>query len=382
MYGCRYWGTPEFAPGLWCGIELDEPTGKNNGSVHGIRYFNCSTNYGLFVPLGRVELDTRPFKYRLSPLADRQQRKTSTNSKISNSPFFYNTLPRSSSIPAVNTIGTNRSATLSYRRSENKSNSSAVKVGLGNASKKQIGGFSPKKISDASPLSIATKHKFSSEANIREKLQSTGSPPVTGGLRKYRKPLASYSDATDCSISNESLRTATSCIDVNQLSCSIYDDESDSRYSSASDISTNYRIPSDSDVTPHSSSASPDFELCLLTNEADNAFLLPPNATLGRTMLSPDTSPVHKPVGLSTAATNLLESIGNGKLADDYRGPSPTDMVTGQHKKYQNYTNGCTLAHPLNSTHKPFHEETLQVQSTQLSSKEVRIMYTAILFLI
>ena len=36
-----------FAPGLWAGIELDEPAGKNNGSVDGILYFNCPPNYGL-----------------------------------------------------------------------------------------------------------------------------------------------------------------------------------------------------------------------------------------------------------------------------------------------------------------------------------------------
>lgn len=27
----------QFAPGEWCGIELDDPLGKNNGTVEGIR---------------------------------------------------------------------------------------------------------------------------------------------------------------------------------------------------------------------------------------------------------------------------------------------------------------------------------------------------------
>ena len=53
----RYLGEPEFAEGIWCGIELDKSDGKNNGSKHGIRYFNCDANHGVFVPLAKVELD-------------------------------------------------------------------------------------------------------------------------------------------------------------------------------------------------------------------------------------------------------------------------------------------------------------------------------------
>lgn len=33
----RYIGTTEFANGEWVGVELDEPRGKNDGSVNGKR---------------------------------------------------------------------------------------------------------------------------------------------------------------------------------------------------------------------------------------------------------------------------------------------------------------------------------------------------------
>jgi len=34
----RYLGETQFAPGNWCGVELDEPSGKNDGTVDDIRY--------------------------------------------------------------------------------------------------------------------------------------------------------------------------------------------------------------------------------------------------------------------------------------------------------------------------------------------------------
>ena len=42
----RYCGPTEFASGVWAGIELDEPVGKNDGSIGGISYFKCPNNYG------------------------------------------------------------------------------------------------------------------------------------------------------------------------------------------------------------------------------------------------------------------------------------------------------------------------------------------------
>ncbi|XP_026815559.1 CAP-Gly domain-containing linker protein 1-like [Rhopalosiphum maidis] len=50
----RYRGATQFAPGEWCGIELDDPLGKNNGTVEGIKYFECEDKFGLFTPITKV----------------------------------------------------------------------------------------------------------------------------------------------------------------------------------------------------------------------------------------------------------------------------------------------------------------------------------------
>ncbi|OQN98287.1 hypothetical protein B0A48_15566 [Cryoendolithus antarcticus] len=44
------------ASGPWIGVKLDEPTGKNDGSVNGKNYFSCAPKYGVFVRAARVEI--------------------------------------------------------------------------------------------------------------------------------------------------------------------------------------------------------------------------------------------------------------------------------------------------------------------------------------
>ncbi|KAM6367041.1 CAP-Gly domain-containing linker protein 4 isoform 1-T2 [Alca torda] len=51
----KFCGTTKFAPGFWCGIELDKPHGKNDGSVGGVQYFSCLPRYGIFAPPSRVQ---------------------------------------------------------------------------------------------------------------------------------------------------------------------------------------------------------------------------------------------------------------------------------------------------------------------------------------
>lgn len=50
----RFIGKTQFAEGFWLGIELQQAVGKNDGSVAGVRYFDCKPSHGVFAPPSKV----------------------------------------------------------------------------------------------------------------------------------------------------------------------------------------------------------------------------------------------------------------------------------------------------------------------------------------
>lgn len=51
-----FMGSTSFSSGRWVGVVLDEPKGKNNGTVQGRAYFSCAENHGIFVRQSQLKL--------------------------------------------------------------------------------------------------------------------------------------------------------------------------------------------------------------------------------------------------------------------------------------------------------------------------------------
>ncbi|CAH1783867.1 unnamed protein product [Owenia fusiformis] len=66
-----YVGTTLFSSGKWIGVVLDDPKGKNNGTVQGKKYFDSPDNHGIFIRQSQLNIleDSTPVTVPVTPSA-------------------------------------------------------------------------------------------------------------------------------------------------------------------------------------------------------------------------------------------------------------------------------------------------------------------------
>ncbi|XP_078085577.1 kinesin-like protein KIF13B isoform X3 [Mustelus asterias] len=113
----RYIGPTEFADGIWIGIELNVPAGKNDGSVGGKQYFRCNPGYGVLVRPNRVAKATSSAKRRSTGLRI-QSAVTSENRRSGNFSRSNPNLSALTSLAKSESGGGSRSGDRTPRKSE------------------------------------------------------------------------------------------------------------------------------------------------------------------------------------------------------------------------------------------------------------------------
>jgi dynactin complex subunit len=70
-----YLGEPQFAEGYWIGVTLDKPNGKNDGSVNGVKYFECDPKHGIFVRPDKIDIERKKKKREQIPVMQKRAAK-------------------------------------------------------------------------------------------------------------------------------------------------------------------------------------------------------------------------------------------------------------------------------------------------------------------
>lgn len=356
----RYLGVPEFAEGLWCGIELDQPEGKNNGSIHGIRYFICDPSYGVFVPLSKVELDPSRRVRKISA-KNGGEAKMMNNGVGKSVPFIQQELTHRLTQPAMTKRKNAQAGVTNWRQPMKAFATQGVSVSR-----------QPKK--PLAPFRAGGIYKAQSSENIRalrDKESSQQSKPVkkssserdlrsannksnnkTEVVKPRRKPARtnSLSDiSSDCTATSSSSSTDQS----NRHSADLSSSKAFHRWPLTS-------TPSNRDDSSPDGCSSPDEADASSTSGGDGAQLntepLKQNGIAStqvtadkaflRTPDLPADPKASLPTGLATQASQLIEGERSSQGVGDCRVPSPEHGASKP--RYHNRRSGtATLDHPL-----------------------------------
>jgi dynactin 1 len=128
----KFAGETKFASGDWMGVELDvNESGKNNGAVQGVQYFETSANRGLFVKPNQVQVENpkpkNPVRRSIIPpkptgglrapttrqsLSTRQSLAGTPGSKKSSAPGSGTSTPKTATTPKVSSSLSRQGSTL------------------------------------------------------------------------------------------------------------------------------------------------------------------------------------------------------------------------------------------------------------------------------
>jgi len=342
----RYYGVPEFADGHWCGIELDGPTGKNDGCLFGIHYFKCEENHGVFVQANKVELDLNPPKKVHKRTGSGGGCRSVPQSPVMQKEFFKPSPPplKKASTPAMQkTLPFN--AKLRQLTAKGQKTPSLPLKAFGSEAVSVV----RKKTSAHKPVRSHLRRSSSGE-NLNKGLvngrliKSASSECVQKAVSKEPSPTpkANYRRSSHENFTAVPQRKSSkSRVQRWPLtSTPVKGEEASASSSSTSVISTSV-----------SDAEQPSSDQQVSTNEV--AFVKTPEAcdmtdSSSATMQSSATD--DSIVGLQTPVSQL--KIQNSDFIDANRVPSP-ERYPPQQERFQNSSESATLSHPLSSANIP-----------------------------
>ncbi|XP_065886391.1 uncharacterized protein [Dysidea avara] len=342
----RYYGVPEFADGHWCGIELDGPTGKNDGCLFGIHYFQCEENHGVFVQANKVELDLSPPK-RTHKHSGGGSRSV-PHSPVMHKEFFKSSPPplKKASTPAMQKALPFNAKLRQLTAKGQKTPSQPLK-----AFGSEAGSTVRKKTTAHKPIRAHLRRSSSGE-NINNGLvngrliKSASSECVQKAVSKELSPTpkANYRRSSHENFTAVPQRKSSK---VRVQRWPLTSTPVKGEEASASSSSTSVMSTSVSDVEQPSSDQQ--------MSTSDVAFVKTPEACditdSSSTMQSSGLASTDDSiVGLQTPVSQL--KIHNSDFIDANRVPSPEHHPPPQ-ERFQNNSESATLSHPLSSANVP-----------------------------
>ncbi|KAJ3399030.1 hypothetical protein CcCBS67573_g06904 [Chytriomyces confervae] len=192
-----YVGETEFAAGVWVGIVLHAGVGgKNDGSVQGVRYFECEQGAGVFMRVSQIRsvVSSPPTTQAKSPTGSTSSKTTANSTTKSSKPPLASSISSSSSLKT-----TSPNATATPSQSVKSSSSSSVKTPATRPSNSTAPASSTVKKSAAA--SSTTAPKSAAKTSL-----SSSSTPITSPQIKTNKAMPSATPTAKPSTNSASVK--------------------------------------------------------------------------------------------------------------------------------------------------------------------------------